>query len=100
MGLSYFVGEVQAQSSAAVKLANEYIQHAGTLKDSVNHFLNAPLSSKTYDSAKNYFMAVYPPLSNALILAGESLSEAHTNYPAKYQEIVGGGGSVAKFQNK
>ncbi|WP_321385090.1 hypothetical protein [uncultured Enterococcus sp.] len=91
MGLSYFVGEVQAQSSAAVKLANEYIQHAGTLKDSINHFLNAPLSSKTYDSARNYFMMVYPPLSNALILAGESLSEAHTNYPAKYQEIVGGG---------
>ncbi|MBL1223678.1 hypothetical protein [Enterococcus sp. BWR-S5] len=91
MGLSYFVGEVQTQSSAAVKLANEYIQHAGTLKDSVNHFLNAPLSSKTYDSARNYFRVVYPPLSNALTLAAESLNEAHTKYPAMYQSSVGGG---------
>ncbi|WP_321386386.1 hypothetical protein [uncultured Enterococcus sp.] len=91
MGLSFFVGEMQAQASEAMKLGNEYIQHAGTLKDSVNHFLNAPLSSKTYDSARNYFMAVYPPLANALILAGESLSQAHADFPAKFQEIVGGG---------
>lgn len=91
MGLCFFVGEVQEQSSAAVKLGNEYIQHAGTLKDSVNHFLSAPLSSKTYDSARNYFRAVYPPLANALVLAGESLIEAHTKYPAQYQSIVGGG---------
>ncbi|MGC6768820.1 T7SS effector LXG polymorphic toxin [Enterococcus sp. LJL51] len=91
MGLSFFVGEIQEQTNVAVTLANEYIQDAGLLKDAMNAYLNAPLSGKTYDSARRYFMAVYPPLSNALILAAESLSEAHQKYPAKFQEIVGGG---------
>ncbi|MHC5217095.1 T7SS effector LXG polymorphic toxin [Enterococcus sp. LJL128] len=91
MGLSFFVGEIQEQTNTAVTLANEYIQDAGLLKDAMNAYLNAPLSGKTYDSARRYFMAVYPPLSNALILAAESLSEAHQKYPARFQEIVGGG---------
>ncbi|MHC5216667.1 T7SS effector LXG polymorphic toxin [Enterococcus sp. LJL128] len=91
MGLSFFVGEIQEQTNVAVTMANEYIQDAGLLKDAMTAYLNAPLSGKTYDSARRYFMAVYPPLSNALILAAESLSEAHQKYPAKFQEIVGGG---------
>ncbi|MBL1227636.1 hypothetical protein, partial [Enterococcus sp. BWR-S5] len=88
MSINFYVGEVQAQSSSAVALATAYIQHAGTLKDSIHAFLSAPLSSNTYDSAKRYFMAVYPPVSQALILVGESMIDAHTKFPKEFQAMV------------
>ncbi|MGK0552788.1 hypothetical protein ACSFB8_12025 [Enterococcus faecalis] len=52
MSLDFYVGEVQAQTSAATKLAAEYSQFSGQLKDSVNAFFTAPLTGKAYDSAK------------------------------------------------
>lgn len=91
MGLSFFVGEIQAQTTEAIMLANEYIEHANALNDSINSFLYAPLSSKAYDSAKNYFEVVYQPITNALILAAESLITAHTDFLEKFHEIVGEG---------
>ncbi|MGL4695436.1 T7SS effector LXG polymorphic toxin [Enterococcus larvae] len=91
MGLSFYVEEIQEQTNEAVKLANEYIKHADMLRNSVDSFLSAPLSGKAYDSAKNYFMTVYPPISNALILAAESLIEAHENFLIRYREVVGEG---------
>ncbi|WP_321385043.1 hypothetical protein [uncultured Enterococcus sp.] len=91
MGLSFFVEEIQEQTNEAIRIANEYIEHANTLKDSVHTFLGAPLSGNAYDSAKNYFTAVYDPLSNALIVAAELLIEAHTNFLVRFQEIVGEG---------
>lgn len=60
MGIDFYVDEVNAQSAAAKQMANEYIQFCGMLTDSVNAFMSAPLSSKTYDSAKLYFSVVYP----------------------------------------
>lgn len=91
MGRSFFVGEIQEQASEAIRLADAYIEHASTLKDSIYSFLSAPLSGKAYDSAKKYFEAVYEPISNALILAAESMREAHTNFLEKFLEIVGEG---------
>ncbi|OJG90995.1 hypothetical protein RV15_GL000991 [Enterococcus silesiacus] len=69
-------------------MANEYIQFCGTLTDSVNAFMSAPLSSKTYDSAKLYFSAVYPSLASGFILACEALIEAHSKFPEEFQSSV------------
>ncbi|MGC6769399.1 T7SS effector LXG polymorphic toxin [Enterococcus sp. LJL51] len=91
MGLSFFVGEIEAQTNEAIQIANEHRQNAGILKDAINAYLRAPLSGKTYDSARNYFGAVYPPIASGMILVAESMIEAHTKFPAKFQEIVGGG---------
>lgn len=88
MGIDFYVGEVKSQSAAAKQMANEYIQFCGTLKDSVNTFMNAPLSSKTYDSAKLYFSAVYPSLASGFILACEALIEAHSKFPEEFQSSV------------
>ncbi|MGX7149476.1 hypothetical protein [Enterococcus ureasiticus] len=88
MAIDFYVGEVKSQSAAAKQMANEYIQFCGTLKDSVNLFMNAPLSSKTYDSAKLYFSAVYPSLASGFILACEALIEAHSKFPEEFQSSV------------
>ncbi|WP_170922918.1 hypothetical protein A5821_000097 [Enterococcus sp. 7F3_DIV0205] len=88
MAIDFYVGEVKSQSAAAKQMANEYIQFCGTLKDSVNAFMNAPLSSKTYDSAKLYFSAVYPSLASGFILACEALIEAHSKFPEEFQSSV------------
>ncbi|MGC6767126.1 T7SS effector LXG polymorphic toxin [Enterococcus sp. LJL51] len=91
MGLSFFVGEIEAQTNEAIQIANEHRQNAGILKDAINAYLRAPLSGKTYDSARNYFGEVYPPIASGMTLVAESMIEAHTKFPAKFQEIVGGG---------
>ncbi|WP_429950668.1 hypothetical protein [Enterococcus sp. AZ101] len=88
MAIDFYVGEVKAQSAAAKQMAHEYIQFCSTLKDSVNAFMNAPLSSKTYDSAKLYFSAVYPSLASGFILACEALVEAHSKFPEEFQSSV------------
>jgi hypothetical protein len=88
MSINFFIGEVNSQSAAAKKMANEYIQFCGTLKDSVSHFMSAPLSGKTYDSAKRYFSAVYPSLASSFILVCEALIEAHSKFPAEFQSQV------------
>ncbi|GGC77916.1 T7SS effector LXG polymorphic toxin [Enterococcus wangshanyuanii] len=88
MSLNFYLGEVTAQSAAAKQMANEYMQFCGTLKDSVNAFMNAPLSGKTYDSAKLYFSTVYPTLASGFILACEALIEAHSKFPEEFQSQV------------
>jgi hypothetical protein len=88
MPLNFYVGEVTAQSAAAKQMANEYMQFCGTLKDSVNSFMNAPLSGKTYDSAKLYFSTVYPTLASGFILVCEALIEAHSKFPEEFQSQV------------
>lgn len=88
MGIDFYIDEVNGQSAAAKQMANEYIQFCGTLKNSVDAFMNAPLSSKTYDSAKVYFSAVYPILANGFILACEALIEAHSKFPKEFQSSV------------
>lgn len=88
MAIDFYVDEVKAQSAAAKQMATEYTQFCGTLKDSVNTFMNAPLSSKTYDSAKLYFSAVYPSLASGFILACEALVEAHDQFPEEFQSSV------------
>lgn len=88
MAIDFYVGEVKSQSAAAKQMANEYSQFCGTLTDSVNAFMNAPLSSKTYDSAKLYFSAVYPSLASGFILACEALVEAHSKFPEEFQSEV------------
>lgn len=88
MVLDFFVGEVNAQSAAAKQMAAEYIQFSGVLKDSVSHFMNAPLSGKTYDSAKKYFSAVYPTLASDFVLLCEYLIEAHSKFPKEFQSQV------------
>ncbi|MGX7246042.1 T7SS effector LXG polymorphic toxin [Enterococcus quebecensis] len=88
MGLDFYIGEVKAQSAAAKRMANEYSQFCEQLKDSVDAFMNAPLSGTTYDSAKVYFSTVYPPLASGFILACEALVEAHSKFPEEFQSSV------------
>lgn len=88
MGLDFFVGEVNGQSAAAKQMAAQYVQFSGVLKDSVSHFMSAPLSGKTYDSAKQYFSAVYPTLASGFILVCEALMEAHSKFPEEFQSQV------------
>lgn len=88
MGVDFFVGEVNSQSAAAKQMAAQYVQFSGVLKDSVSHFMSAPLSGKTYDSAKQYFSAVYPTLASGFILVCEALIEAHSKFPEEFQSQV------------
>lgn len=88
MAIDFYIDEVKSQSAAAKQMANEYIQFCGTLTDSVNAFMSAPLSSKTYDSAKLYFSTVYPSLVSGFILACEALVEAHSKFPEEFQSTV------------
>jgi hypothetical protein len=88
MSLDFYVGEVQAQTNAATLLAQEYSQFSGQLKDSVNAFFTAPLSGKAYESAKQYFSTVYPPLANAFVLACEAFIDAHKKLPEEFQAQV------------
>ncbi|MDA9471609.1 T7SS effector LXG polymorphic toxin [Enterococcus sp. 5H] len=88
MGLDFYISEVNTQSAAAKQLANDYIQFCKTLTDSVENFMNAPLSGKTYDSAKHYFSTVYPPLASGFILTCEALIEAHSKFPEEFQSTV------------
>ncbi|MBP2100768.1 T7SS effector LXG polymorphic toxin [Enterococcus rivorum] len=91
MGLDFFVGEVQAQANDATRVAQEATQAVGLLQDSVSQFLNAPLSGKTYDSAKRYFSVAYPPLRQGVVLASEALTQAHQKFLSEYASQVGGG---------
>ena len=90
MGLDFFVGEVQAQANDATRVAQEATQAVGLLQDSVSQFLNAPLSGKTYDSAKRYFSVAYPPLRQGVVLASEALTQAHQKFLSEYASQVGG----------
>jgi len=68
MGLKYYVHEAQARSSQASQLNSQAGQAIASLQQSIHSFLSAPLSSKAYDSAKSYFMAVYTPLCQSAIM--------------------------------
>jgi hypothetical protein len=91
MGLNFFVGEVQSQASAATGVAQQAIQAVGILQDGINHFLQAPLSGKTYDTAKRYFSVAYSPLKQGVILTSEALTQAHQKFLSVYSSQVGGG---------
>ncbi|MBL1226037.1 T7SS effector LXG polymorphic toxin [Enterococcus sp. BWR-S5] len=83
-----YLGEVRSQSNSAIQLANAYNGALGSITDSCHSFLNAPLSGKTYESAKSYFNAVYPPLVNGLKMMCEALAEAHRSFPEKFESMV------------
>lgn len=88
MSLNMYLGEVRSQSNGAIQLANAYNGALGAITDSCSSFLNAPLAGKTYDSAKRYFNAVYPPLVNGLKMMCEALAEAHRSFPEKFEAKV------------
>ncbi|GAB2023478.1 hypothetical protein RyT2_25550 [Pseudolactococcus yaeyamensis] len=90
MSIKMYLSEVQAQSSGVIQIANAYREALGGITDSCTAFLNAPLSGKTYDSAKTYFTTVYPPIINGLQLACEELAEAHRRFPDEYVAKVEG----------
>ncbi|MGX7149034.1 hypothetical protein [Enterococcus ureasiticus] len=79
MGLKFYVTEAQTRSSQASQLTNQAIT---SLQASIQLFLSAPLSSKAYDSAKNYFMVAYTPLCQSAIMTGEALESAHKKFHA------------------
>ncbi|MTD42063.1 hypothetical protein GIX45_26250 [Erwinia sp. CPCC 100877] len=91
MGLNFFVGEVQVQANAASVVAQQAIQAVGLLQDGINQFLQAPLSGKTYDTAKRYFSVAYAPLKQGVILTCEALTQAHQKFLSEYSSQVGGG---------
>jgi len=91
VGLNFFVGEVQAQASAASVVGQQATQAVGLLQDGINQFLQAPLSGKTYDTAKRYFSVAYAPLKQGVILTSEALTQAHQKFLSEYSSQVGGG---------
>lgn len=91
MGLDFFVGEMQAQANEASRMASEANQAVSLLQQSIHQFLSAPLSSKTYNTAKNYFFVAYSPLSQSVIMVGEELTNAHQRMMSDFQSMVGGG---------
>lgn len=88
MSLNMYLGEVRSQTNGAIQLANAYNSALGSITDSCHSFLNAPLSGKTYDSAKKYFNAVYPPLVNGIKMMCEALADAHRRFPEKFESMV------------
>lgn len=90
MGLKFIVSEAQARSSQASQVSSQAQQAAASLQQSIQSFLSAPLSSKAYDSAKNYFMVAYTPICQSIIMTGEALANAHKKFLSEYQATVGG----------
>jgi hypothetical protein len=90
MGLKFFIGEIQAQANQASRMSHQAGQAIASLQTSIRSFLSAPLSSKAYDSAKNYFMAVYTPLCQSAIMTGEALESANKRLLSDYQGMVSG----------
>ncbi|MGG5342851.1 hypothetical protein [Enterococcus sp. AZ192] len=90
MGLKFYVSEAQARSSQAAQLNGQAGQAIASLQSSIQLFLSAPLSSKAYDSAKNYFMVAYTPLCQSAIMTGEALESAHKKFLSDYQGSVSG----------
>ncbi|WP_429949445.1 hypothetical protein [Enterococcus sp. AZ101] len=90
MGLKFYVSEAQARSAQASQLTNQANQAITSLQASIQLFLSAPLSSKAYDSAKNYFMIAYTPLCQSAIMTGEALESAHKKFLSEYQGAVSG----------
>ncbi|MBP2098434.1 hypothetical protein [Enterococcus rivorum] len=90
MSLDFFVGEMQAQANEASRMASEANQAVSLMQQSIHQFLSAPLSSKTYDTAKRYFSVAYLPLGQSVIMVGESLTTAHQRMISDFQGMVGG----------
>jgi hypothetical protein len=90
MGLKFYVNEAQARSVLAAQLNDQAGQAIASLQSSIHLFLSAPLSSKAYDSAKNYFMIAYTPLCQSAIMTGEALERAHQKFLSDYQGSVSG----------
>ena len=90
MGLSFYIGEVQAQANQASQMNNQASQAIASLQTSIQSFLSAPLSSKAYDSAKSYFMVAYTPLCQSAIMTGEALESANKRLLSDYQSMVCG----------
>ncbi|MGX7264556.1 T7SS effector LXG polymorphic toxin [Enterococcus crotali] len=90
MGLKFIVSEAQARSSQATQVSSQAQQAVSSLQQSIQLFLSAPLSSKAYDSAKNYFMVAYTPIGQSIIMTAEAFTNAHKKFVSEYQATVGG----------
>ncbi|MGM0217747.1 hypothetical protein [Enterococcus sp. AZ126] len=90
MGLKFYVSEAQARSAQASQLTTQANHAINSLQASIQLFLSAPLSSKAYDLAKNYFMVAYTPLCQSAIMTGEALESAHKKFLSEYQGTVSG----------
>jgi len=91
MGLKFVVSEAQTRSSQVSQVSSQAQQAVASLQQSIQSFLSAPLSSKAYDSAKNYFMVAYTPICQSIIMTAEALESAHKKFLSEYQATVGGG---------
>ncbi|WP_083244366.1 T7SS effector LXG polymorphic toxin [Enterococcus ureilyticus] len=90
MGLKFIVSEAQARSLQATQVSSQAQQAVSSLQQSIQLFLSAPLSSKAYDSAKNYFMVAYTPICQSIIMTAEAFTSAHKKFVSEYQATVGG----------
>ncbi|WP_339098536.1 polymorphic toxin-type HINT domain-containing protein [Candidatus Enterococcus palustris] len=84
------MSEAQARSSQATQVSSQAQQAVSSLQQSIQQFLSAPLSSKAYDSAKNYFMVAYKPICQSIIMTAEAFTNAHKKFVSEYQATVGG----------
>ncbi|MDA9471879.1 ribonuclease domain-containing protein [Enterococcus sp. 5H] len=90
MGLKFVVSEAQTRSTQASQASSQAQQAVVALQQSIQTFLSAPLSSKAYDSAKNYFMVAYTPICQSIIMTGEALANAHKKFLSEYLATVNG----------
>lgn len=89
MSLNVFVGEVEAQTESMVAFYRETIAAMEDVMRVVNEFaFDQELQGKTYDSAKQYFVATYQPLAQGMICLCEELIRQNEAIPRDFQGEV------------
>ncbi|MBC2259876.1 T7SS effector LXG polymorphic toxin [Listeria booriae] len=89
MSLQVFLGEIEAQSDGMVAGYRDMIEAMEALMRAVDAFaLDHELQGKTYDSAKQYFVATYRPLAQGMICLCEELIRQNQAFPREFQSEV------------
>lgn len=88
VGLKFVVSEAETRITQAMQASSQAEQAVALLQQSIQTFLSAPLSSKAYDSAKNYFMVAYTPICQSIILTGEALANGHKKFLSEFLATV------------
>ncbi|MBC1457119.1 pre-toxin TG domain-containing protein [Listeria newyorkensis] len=89
MSLNVFVGEVEAQTESMVAFYREAIAAMEDVMRVVDEFaFDQELQGKTYESAKQYFVATYRPLAQGMICLCEELIRQNEVIPRDFKAEV------------
>lgn len=89
MSIDFFVPEVSDQTSSVETLCKNHIAVMENVKQGIEAFISeSGLSGEAYESAKEYFQAVYIPLADGFILLSEEMMRAHKRFVNNYLSQV------------